>query len=87
MSLKKKHFILFESMFFVCLFVCLGPHLWHMEVPRPGVKSEPQLLSYTTATAMRDLNLPHSSWQRWILNPLNEARDQTCMLMDSSPGF
>ena len=23
--------------FFFCLFVFLGPHLWHMEVPRPGV--------------------------------------------------
>ena len=32
--------------FFVCLFVCfggvvsIGPHLWHMEVPRLGVESE-----------------------------------------------
>ena len=23
-----------------CLFVCLGPHLWHMEVSRLGVKLE-----------------------------------------------
>ena len=28
----------------------LGPHLWHIEVPRLGVKSELQLLAYTTAT-------------------------------------
>ena len=50
-----------------------------MEIPRPGVKSEPQLLAYTTAIAMPDLirvcNLHHSSWQRWILSPLSEARD------------
>ena len=32
------------------LFVFLGPHLWH----RLGVKSELQLLAYTTATAMQD---------------------------------
>ena len=25
---------LFVGFLFVCLFVCLGPHQWHMEVPR-----------------------------------------------------
>ena len=35
----------------VCLFFFLGPRLWHMEVPRLGVKSELQLLAYTTSTA------------------------------------
>ena len=41
-------------------FFPLGPHLWHIEVPRLGVKSEMQLLAYTigtataTATAMPD---------------------------------
>ena len=36
----------------VCLFCfVLGPHSWHMEVPRLGVKSEQQLPVYTTATA------------------------------------
>ena len=56
-----------------------------MEVPRLGVKSELHLLAYTTATATPDLsqvcNLYHNSWQRWILNPLCEARDRTCVLM------
>ena len=28
--------------------------------------------------------LRHSSWQCWILNPLSPARDQTCILMDTS---
>ena len=59
-----------------------------MEVPRLGVESELQLLAYTTATAMPDLihvyELHHSSWQGRILNPLSEARDQTCVLMDTS---
>ena len=59
-----------------------------MQVPRLGVKSNLQLLAYATATAMPDLSrvcdLYHSSWQHWIFNPLIEARDQTCVLMDTS---
>ena len=47
----------------------------------PGVQLELQLLAYATATATPDpspvYNLHHSSWQRWILNPPIEARDQT----------
>ena len=57
-----------------------------MEVPRLGVRSELQLLAYTTATATPDpsfvCNLHHSSWQHQILNPLSEARDGTCVLVD-----
>ena len=41
----------------VCLFCFLGLYLWHVEVPRLGVKLELQLLAYTTATAMQDLSL------------------------------
>ena len=59
-----------------------------MEVPRLRVESEIQLLAYTIATATWDLrhicDLCHSSQQCWILNPLNEARDQTLILMDPS---
>ena len=29
-------------------------------------------------------SLHHSSWQHQILNSLSEARDQTCILMDTS---
>ena len=29
-------------------------------------------------------NLYHSSWKRWILNPLSEARDETHVFMDTS---
>ena len=72
---------------FVC-FVFLGRHPWHMEVPRPGVKSELYLPTYTTATAMRDpscvCHLHHSSWQDQTLNPLSKARDQTFVLMNTS---
>ena len=63
-------------------------HPWHMEVPRTGVELELQLPAYTTDTAMwdlsRDRDLHHSSWQGWILNPLSEVRDQTCVRMDTS---
>ena len=38
-------------------FSFLWPHLWHMDVPRLGVKSE--LPVYTTAMAMSDLNHIH----------------------------
>ena len=59
-----------------------------MEVPRLGVELELQLPAYTTATAIPNLSYicnPHQSlWKRQILNPLSEARDRTCLLMDTS---
>ena len=52
-----------------------------------GVKLELQLLAYVTATATPDPShiyyLHHSSQQCWILNPLKEARDWTCLLMNA----
>ena len=58
-----------------------------MEVPRLGVRSELQLPTYVTATATQDssqiFDLPHSSWQRRILNPMSKARDQTYILVDT----
>ena len=57
-----------------------------MEVLRLGVKLELYLPAHTTATAMQDQShiwdLQHSSWQRWILNPLDKLKAQTCVLMD-----
>jgi len=59
-------------------FVFLGPHPWHMEVPRLGVELELEPLTYTIATAIWDLscvcNLYHSSWQHRILNPPSKPR-------------
>ena len=61
-----------------------------MEVPRLGVKLELQLLAHATATAMPELSLfcdlHHSLRQRWILNPLSEAGDQTSILMEIMSG-
>ena len=59
-----------------------------MKFPRLGIKSELQMLAHATATATGDLrcicDLHHSSQKYQILNPLSEARDRTCSLMDTS---
>ena len=56
-----------------------------MEVPRLGVELKLQLAAYARAIAVSDpshiCDLHHSSKQRWILNPLTEARDRTRNLM------
>ena len=60
----------------------------HMEDPGLRVKSELQLLTYTTAKVLLDLSLicdlHYSLWQQQIFNPLSEARDRMCILMDTS---
>ena len=80
-----------EWFFFFFFFCLLGPHPWHMEVPRSGVESELQLPAYTTATVTWDpshtYDLYHSSWQHQILSPMSEARDWTWNLMDTSWGL
>ena len=83
-----KMLINFPFSFFFLSFCFLGPHLWPMEVLRPGVTLELQVPAYTTAKATQDLSsicdLHHSWWQCWTLNPLSETRDQTCILRDAS---
>ena len=56
-------------------FFFLGPHLWHMEFPRLGAPS----LHHSNSNATAKPHLQH-----WILNPLNEARDQTHIIMDTN---
>ena len=89
--LNRITFLLSLSLFFILfyfIFSFLGPHPWHMEVPRLRVKSELQLPAYPTATATPDPrqtpDLCRRWRQRWILNPLSEARDPTCILMEAS---
>ena len=89
---QDKYFLLqtwnkFFFFFFFFFFVFLGPQPQRMEVPRLGVESELQLLTYTIATATQDRNQVctlHSSQQCQIPNPLSEARDWTWVLMDTS---
>ena len=68
------------------LFVCFwGPHLWHLETPRLGVESEPQLPVYTIAHSNAG-SLTH--WARpeikqeslWILVGLVTAEPQWDLL-------
>ena len=61
--------------FFFFFFFLFRPYLWHMEVPRLGIK-----LEFCSCSC---LPTPQSQQHR-ILNPLNEARDQTHILMDTS---
>ena len=62
-------------------FFFLGPYLWHMEVPGVGVESELQLEPMQQTLHLNHIcNLCCTMWQHWILNPLSEARDGTCIL-------
>ena len=78
-------FIYFSFYYYYYFLLFLGPLPRHMEVPRLVVESELQPPAYARATATQDpsnvCNLHHSSQQRWILNPLNEARDGARNLM------
>ena len=72
------------------LIFLLQPHLQHMEVPRLAAESELQLQACATATEIPDpspiFNLCGSLQQRQILNPLSEARDRNCILVDTMLG-
>ena len=70
MALNTLDSFFFSFSFF---FFFKGPHLWRMEAPRPGVKSELQLPAYTTALSYVG-----------SLIPLSEARGQTCILVDTN---
>jgi len=62
-----------------------------MEVLRLGVQSELHLPAYAMATEMWGLShvcdLHCNSGQHQILNPLSEARDQTCNMVISRIHF
>ena len=72
------------------LFFFLGPHQWHMEVPRLGVESELKMVVYTTAMATpgpSHICKLHCSLQKCrILNPLSEAGDPTRILTETLSG-
>ena len=81
-------FFLSVFSFFFFSFFLAG--LQHMEVPGLGFKLELQLPVYTTATSSWDpscvCDLHCSLWQRWILNPLSDTGDQTCIFTDTMSG-
>ena len=59
-----------------------------MEVPRLGVESELLLPATAAATAIQDLScvcdLHHNLQQHQTANLRSKARDETCILMDTS---
>ena len=68
---------LFTYLFIYLCIAFLGLHPWYTDVPRLGIKSELQLLVYTTSTATPGpscvWDLHHNSRHRRILNPLSES--------------
>ena len=87
-SCNRRQFLPLPFSIFLFFSVFLGLHPRHMEMSRLGVELELQLPAYTIATAIADASpvcdLHHSSQQRWILHPLNKARNRTGILMDTS---
>ena len=69
---------------FIYLFISLvssGPHLRHMKVSGAGAAG----LHHSHSNPSSTPHLPPTLKlrQRWILNLLNAARDQTCILLDT----
>ena len=67
----------------------LRPHQRHMEVPRLDIESELQLPAYGTATAMPGSSCIYDVYCSSLsstgsFNALSKARDETCILMDTS---
>ena len=80
--------LLFSCNLMALFIVFLGLHSQHMQVPKLGVKLKLQLPAYTTATATPYpsciFDLCCSLQQCQILNPLCEARDWICILVNTS---
>ena len=77
-----------QAFFFFFSLLLLRPR--HTEVPRPEVKSELQLQAYATAGATPDLShichLYRNLWQHQTPKLLSEARDQNCILTETTLG-
>ena len=74
---------------YLFIYVFLGLHQQHMDVPRLGVKSELQLPAYTTATATLALSLicdPRDSSQpRQPFNPPSGATQRNHLPLNTRP--
>ena len=87
---ENRHCWFYSGLIFFFFLPFLGPQQWHVEVPKLGVQirttdADPcHSHSHGNAGSKSRLWPIHSSWQHLILDPLSEARDQTCILMDTS---
>ena len=72
-------------LFFFCLFVLLGPHPWHVEVPRLGgligATAASLCQSHSNDRSKPNLRPTPQLTATPVPYPMNEARDQTCDLM------
>ena len=79
-SQKRKQSFLHRTYRTLCsIYFCLW-FVWFFRAT-PAAYGSFQARGPIRATAT---SLHHSSRQRWILNPLSKARDQTCFLVDTS---
>ena len=69
MSQKETAQVLPSSFLFLFFFFFKRPHPHHMEVSRPGVKSELQLLTYTKDTATSDPSRICNLHQQLVATP------------------
>ena len=80
----------FSLSLFLSLFICfLGFYLCvahgsFQAKDRMRARAASHSPSYSNSGSERVCDQYHSSQQLWILNPLSEARDRTCILMDTN---
>ena len=62
------------------------PYLWHIDIPRLGVKSELQLepMPQPWQHWIQAVSAAYTAVYGKILNPLNQARDQTPILIETT---
>ena len=70
---------------FLIFFAFLRLHPWLMDVSKLRLELHLQPPAHAMWDPSLTCDLHHSSWQGWLLNPLSEARGQTCVLTD--PGW
>ena len=63
-------------------------HLWHMEVPRPEVESELQLICHSHSNTRLKAHLQPMLWLVAMMDPqpLSQDRDRTHILTETKSG-
>ena len=83
--MNASHCLLQQSFFFFCLFQASpAAHGSSQARCQMGAVDAGLHNSHSNAISSHVCDLHQSSWQCRTLNPLSEARDQTCSLMDNS---